>query len=373
MNTKNELEVVSTTNQLTVQQQEAVIKKMNEIDFRKPNAIMMYGQDARQGLSDFSDQMLSEVKVKDGGEAGKLISDLMVNIRQMDANTLEPKKSFLSNLPVIGKLFQKGQQVMMNHETMHEYIEKAVQNMDVLKYGLLKDINRLDFMYDTNKKYFADLQVAIIAGEKKIQEFEETVIKPLQEKVKSSNRPEDVNELNEVIQTKDRFEKRIHDLKLSQTISLQMAPQIRVIQQNDQILVEKMESAINTTIPLWKNQMVLALSLNRQQGALQVQQDVTNTTNNLLEMNSQNLKLASIDVAKANEQGIVNIESLKIAQQNLIETLDETLKIQEEGKQKRMQAEQELILIEENMKSKVLQIAQAKQAKQLESTHNNYE
>lgn len=328
------------------------------IDISKTEVVMQYGTKSQRELSRFSDSVLNEVRMKDSGDAGALLSDLMGKVRKMDVKTLEQKDSFMAKVPVIGTLFKRAERHMMEWENMQSFLENVVGNLDFAKYGLLKDITKLDQMYEMNRQYFEDLNLYIAAGELRVQQFEQDVIIPLQEKAKAHPEHGIAQTLQDMVHSKDRFEKRIHDLKLSRTISQQMAPQIRVIQQNNQILAEKIESSVVNTIPLWKNQVVLALSLSRQQNALKAQQDVTNTTNRLLESNSALLKGSSIEIAKENEKGIVSIESLKIAQENLIQTLDETLRIQTEGKQKRMEAERQLETMEQELATKVLQIAQ---------------
>ncbi|WP_442638058.1 toxic anion resistance protein [Rossellomorea marisflavi] len=341
------------------EKREEVMQLANMIDITQTDVVMQYGTKSQRELSSFSDTVLSEIKMKDSGEAGELLSDLMGKVRKMDVTTLEQKDPFLAKLPIIGRFFEKAEQRLMQFEDMQTYLGKVTQNLDVAKYGILKDITKLDAMYEKNLNYFEDLNLYISAGEAKLQLFEEEVLVPLREEATQSNDPAVSQKLTDMIHSKERFEKRVHDLKLSRTISLQMAPQIRVIQQNNQILAERIESSVVNTIPLWKNQVVLALSLSRQENALKMQQDVRNTTNALLEQNSAMLKDSSVKIAKENEKGIVSIESLKVAQQNLIATLDETLKIQSEGKQKRDEAELELINMEDELKKKVLQIANA--------------
>lgn len=367
---KNELEAISSPEssddgtqysleQIPEEQREDALALAEMIDITKTEVIMQYGTKSQRELSRFSDTVLSEVRLKDGGDAGKLLSELMGKVRKMDVNTLEQKDSFLANLPLVGKVFRKTESRMMEWEDMHGFLENVVSNLDVAKYGLLKDITKLDQMYEMNVQYFDDLNLYILAGELKAAQFEEEILAPLRIEVENEpNAGLSHRRLQDMIHNKERFEKRVHDLKLSRTISLQMAPQIRVVQQNNQILAEKIESSVVNTIPLWKNQIVMALSLSRQQNALKAQQDVTNTTNALLEQNSLLLKTSSVEIAKENEKGIVSIESLKIAQQNLIETLDETLLVQTEGKQKRREVEQELQAMEKELKQKVLQIAQ---------------
>ncbi|MCT4790742.1 MULTISPECIES: toxic anion resistance protein [Exiguobacterium] len=339
------------------EQRQKIERLLQVIDLNKSDAVMQYGAPVQRELSQFSDQVLSEVKMKDGGDAGKLLSDLMQRVRQMDPDTLQEKKSFWSNVPVIGRAKKKAETYFLQYEKMSAYLEEVVHNLDRSKFGLMKDITLLDQMYQKNKRYFEELNLYIAAGETKIKHVREHEIEPLRMEVERSQDQTRIQELNDMIQLADRFEKKIHDLKLSRTISLQMAPQIRVIQQNNQILAEKIESAVVNTIPLWKNQVVLSLSLSRQKTALQMQKDVTNTTNQLLEQNSRLLKDSSIEIAEENEKGIVSVESLKVAHQNLIETLDETLRIQQDGKQKRRDAEHELERMENELKQKVMEVA----------------
>ena len=272
------------------EQRQKIERLLQVIDLQKTDAVMQFGAPVQRELSQFSDQVLSEVKMKDGGEAGKLLSDLMQRVRQMEPDTLQEKKSFWSNVPVIGRAKKKAETYFLQYEKMSAYLEEVVHNLDRSKFGLMKDITLLDQMYQKNKRYFEELNVYIAAGETKIAHVRQHEIEPLRTEVEVSRDQTKLQELNDLIQLTDRFEKKIHDLKLSRTISLQMAPQIRVIQQNNQILAEKIESAVVNTIPLWKNQVVLSLSLSRQKAALEMQKDVTNTTNQLLEQNSKLLK-----------------------------------------------------------------------------------
>lgn len=344
---------------LTPEKRAEVERIVKGMDITKSEVVMQYGTNTQRELSKFSDSVLAEVKVKDAGEAGQILSELMTNVRKMDTKTLEMKDSFLAKLPLVGYFFRRAEKELMQWENMSGYLEKVVHNLDTAKYQLYKDITKLDMMYQKNHDYFENLNLYIAAGELKLTQFEEEQIAPLRVEAEQTKDETVAMRLQDIVNLRDRFEKRLHDLKLSRTISLQMAPQIRVIQQNNQILAEKIESAVVNTIPLWKNQVVLAIALNRQENALKAQQDVTNTTNQLLEQNSRMLKNSSIEIAKENEKGVVSIESLKIAQQNLLETLDETLRIQTEGKQKRREAEQQLIEMEEELKEKVLKIANA--------------
>lgn len=344
-------------------QRQDVLALAEMIDISKTEIVMQYGNKSQRELSRFSDSVLSEVRLKDGGEAGVLLSEMMGKVRKMDVRTLEQKNSFLAKVPLVGKMFNKSEAILMQWEDMQSYLDKVVSNLDVAKYGLLKDITKLDQMYEMNVQYFTDLNLYISAGEIKIQQFDAEVLAPLLLEAEKNPSPLLTQKITDMRHSKDRFEKRIHDLKLSRTISQQMAPQIRVVQQNNQILAEKLESSVVNTIPLWKNQVVMALTLSRQQHALKAQQDVTNTTNALLVQNSALLKDSSISIAKENEKGIVSIESLKVAQQNLLETLDETLRIQTDGKQKRLEVERELVVMEQELSDKILRLAEDEKKK----------
>lgn len=351
-------ETVYALESLPPEKQAQAIQIANTIDISKSNDVMLFGTQTQRELSKFSDSVLAEVRMKDAGEAGAILGELMTNVRSMDVKTLEQKDSILAKLPLLGYFFRRAEREMMKWENMNTYMEKVVTNLDKAKYGLYKDITKLDQMFAKNHEYFEGISLYIVAGKAKLEQFDKEEILPLRERVEETGDQALTMQLQDMMNLRDRFEKRLHDLQLSRTISLQMAPQIRVIQQNNQILAEKIESAVVNTIPLWKNQIVLAISLNRQANALKAQQDVTKTTNQLLEANSLMLKNSSIEVAKENEKGVVSIESLKVAQANLIETLDETLRIQTEGKQKRRDAEKELIVMEEQLKGKILEIAQ---------------
>ncbi|WP_070327395.1 toxic anion resistance protein [Exiguobacterium aurantiacum] len=358
MTEKHEVPAIQPKADVPQQHRERITRIAESIDIKKTDSVMLFGSNVQRELSQFSDQILTEVRMKDGGDAGKLLSDLMQNVRKMDPDMLQPeKKSFMDNLPLIGRAKKKAENYKLQFEKMNVYLEEVIHNLDRAKFGLMKDITMLDQMYDKNKRYFEELNVYIAAGETKLDHVRDHEITPLRQEVETTRDQVKLQQLNDMIQLTDRFEKKLHDLKLSRTISLQMAPQIRVIQQNNQILAEKIESAVVNTIPLWKNQVVLALSLTRQKTALRMQQDVTKTTNQLLEQNSKMLKDSSIEIATENEKGIVSVESLKVAHENLLSTLDETLRIQQEGKQKRREAERELDRMEHELKEKVIEIA----------------
>jgi uncharacterized protein YaaN involved in tellurite resistance len=296
---------------------------------------------------------LNEVRAKDGGFVGEVLSDLMIKVKEIDVDGVS-SKSFMAKVPLIGGLMDSSKKFAARYQKLGTEIEKIVEELDKSRMQLLKDITLMDYMFDKNLEYLGNLNHYIIAGTLKLKELNEEIVPAMQQKVQNSNDPVEAQKLNDLLQLVNRFEKKIHDLKLSRMIALQTAPQIRLIQNNNQVLVEKIQSSILNTIPLWKNQIVIALSLYRQRKALEVQREVTNTTNDLLRRNSEMLKESTIGIATENERGIVDIETLKKVNGDLISTIEETLKIQHEGREKRRQAEIELAIIEKELKEKLM-------------------
>ncbi|MBO7485994.1 MAG: toxic anion resistance protein [Spirochaetaceae bacterium] len=322
------------------------IAKTIEID--NSQALIQYGIGAQSKISNFADSILNQVRANDSGYIGEDLTNLLMKIKDVNVNSLtNQKKGVLSNLFFsVDKFFTK-------YEKLSVQIEKIISQLNEARMQLLRDITMLDQMYGKNLDYLNELDVYIVAGKMKIDEVRSTVLPELQKKVEAESNPATTQELNDLMQFLDRFEKKLHDLKLSRMISIQTAPQLRLIQNNDQLLVEKIQSSIMNTIPLWKNQIVIAVSLFRQKKALEVQREVTDATNNLLEKNSEMLKENSIGTAKEMERGIVEIETLKKVNADLISTIEETLKIQEEGRNKRAAAESELAKMESELKDKL--------------------
>ena len=350
-----ELEIFETKTGFQPEQEQRIKQIVNEINVNDSTFVIGYGAKAQKDVSQFSDKVLSHVTAKDSGEVGSVITELMLNIKEVDAENLL-QKGGLSSIPIIGSLFNKAKKFIAQYEKVGVHIERITQQLDKAQIQLIKDITMLDGLYERNKEYFQELNLYIEAGNIKIKEIREQMIPTLQEKAKVSNDPQDVQELNEMTQFVDRFEKKIHNLLLSRAITIQTAPQIRLIQNNNQVLAEKIQSSILQTIPLWKQQLVIALTLARQQNALKVQKEVTKTTNDLLLKNSEMMKQGSVEVAHENERGIVEIETLKTTQANLIETLEETLNIQNEGRRKREEAEAELQQMEKELKEKLVEM-----------------
>ncbi|MGJ7921885.1 toxic anion resistance protein [Neobacillus sp. LXY-4] len=326
-----------------------------QIDPRNHQAMILYGSQAQTKLLTFSHTMLEHVQKKDIGEVGDIINDLMKRLNDINPDELKSEKpSLLSRM--FGKLSGSIQEVLSKYQKTSAQIDRISVKLDRSKNVLLSDIGMLEKLYETNKDYFHALNVYIAAGEIKLEELTEKTIPALKKAAEATQDQMKFQEVNDMIQFADRLDKRLHDLKLSREITIQSAPQIRLIQNTNQALVEKIQSSIVTAIPLWKNQVAIALTLLRQRHAVEAQKQVSKTTNELLLKNAEMLKSNTIETAKENERGLVDIETLKKTQESLISTLEETLRIQEEGRTKRRAAEQELATMENELKLKLLEI-----------------
>ena len=319
------------------------------------DALISYGSNAQEALSKFSHQMLNEVQSKDVGPIGETLESLMKKLKEIDPDELtNDKKNIVSRL--FGRMKKSVNELISKHQSVASQVDRISIQLEHAKEILVKDVHLLDNLYEQNKDYFDAINIYIAAAELKREEIETEVLPALREKADQSSNQMDVQDVNDMMQYVNRLEKRLHDLKLSRQITLQSAPQIRMIQNINQTLAEKIQSSILTSIPLWKNQMAIALTLLRQESASKAQQAVTNTTNELLTKNSEMLKQNSLRTARENERGIVDIETLKLTQDNLVTTIEETLQIQAEGSQKRKEAETELVQMEEDLKTRLLQL-----------------
>lgn len=338
---------------LTPEERQQIDTIKDSIDLVNSNAIVQYGSGAQKNIANFSNSVLSTVKSTDPAVAGDLLNDLVKRVKAFEDENDEDK-GFFASLPVVGSLFKKGEALTKSYTTLAAQIDKIQAGLDNQKMTLMKDIAMFDGLYDKNLEYFKQLQLYIQAGEEKIQELNQTTIPKLEAQAQVSDNPMAVQVVQDFKDAVSRFEKKVHDLKISKTIAIQTAPQIRIIQNNDKILVDRIQSAIYNTIPLWKNQMVLALGLGRQKEALEMQQAVSNTTNELLKRNAAMLKQNSHDTAVENERSIVDIETVKQVNEDLISTIEDTLRIQQEGRQKRQAAEVELVQIEDRLREALL-------------------
>lgn len=318
-------------------------------------AILTYGANAQNELSRFSHQMLDHVQRKDIGPIGDILKNLMDKLNELDPEELQQEKK--SGLRKFFKRVSRSlQELMTKYQKLSTQIDRIGIQLEHSKTGLIEDVHMLDQLYDQNKVYFQALNVYIAAAELKKEEIVHEMLPELKQKAETSQDQMDVQEFNDLAQFVTRLEKRIYDLQLSRQITIQTAPQIRMIQQTNQTLAEKIQASIMTAIPLWKNQIAIALTLNNQRKAVEAQKQVTKTTNDLLLKNSEMLKVNTIETAKENERGLVEIETLKKTQENLISTIEETLQIQAEGRQKRKAAEIEIAKMEEDLKQRLLAI-----------------
>ena len=335
---------------LSPAEQAAVKAFAEKIDVLNTEQVMNYGSNAQKNISEFSEAALNSVRTKDLGEVGGMLGDLVVELQGLNFDP-EEKKGFLG-------LFKKATQNIASLKAQYDKaevnVDKIVESLEKHEVVLMKDISMMDKMYERNLEYMKELTMYIIAGKLKIEQLRNEELPKYQQKAQESGLPEDAQAANDFANMIGRFEKKIHDLELTRTISIQMSPQIRMIQNNDSLMAEKIRSSIVNTIPLWKSQMVLALSLYHSDQAMKAQREVTDVTNQLLTKNAQALHQGSVAIAKETERGIVDIETLKKTNQELISTLDEVRQIQDDGRAKRMQAEEELGRIEGELKQKLM-------------------
>ena len=324
-----------------------------KINITDSNMVMLYGADAQRKMADFSGGALANVRTKDLGEIGGMITNLIGELRGIEV--IDEPRGFFGRAK---KSANKLQLMKVKYDKAEVNVEKITGILQDHQVQLFKDIAVLDKLYERNLVNFKELTMYIIAGKKKLLSVRGNELKALIEKAKTTGLPEDAQAANDMASLCDRFEKKLHDLELTRVISIQMAPQIRLVQNNDTLMAEKIQSTIVNTIPLWKSQMVIAMGLAHSQQALQAQREVTNMTNELLRRNAEALKVGTIETAREAERGVVDIETLKYTNEQLISTLDEVVQIQAEGRQKRREAEAELGVIEGQLKQKLLDIRQ---------------
>ncbi|AGN34474.1 toxic anion resistance protein [Bacillus paralicheniformis] len=344
---------VNLVDTLSEEKRRQAFQLAEQIDPKQHDSMTLYGTQAQSKLLNFSHEMLEHVQKKDIGEIGQVLSDLMKKLEQVSPDELKTeKRNFFSRF--FGRVSHSVQEVLSRYQKTGAQIERISVKLEHSKSALINDNKMLERLYEKNKEYYEALNVYIAAGQLKLEELKHQTIPELKEKSKTEHHHMAVQDVNDMIQFADRLEKRVYDLTLSRQITLQSAPQIRLIQHTNQVLAEKIQSSIMTAIPLWKNQVAIALTLLRQRRAVEAQKKVSATTNELLLKNAEMLKANTIETAKENERGFIDIETLKQVQDNLIGTLEETLKIQEEGRSKRLQAEEEIRAMEDGLKAKLL-------------------
>jgi len=344
--------------ELTDEEKGRLAEIASELDAADPNSIINYGAGAQARISEFSDKVLHEVKARDTGEAGKILTDLMLNIKELDVDKLHGG-SILSKLPIVGGMVDSAKRFMTRYQSVSTQVVKIVDELDRVKGQIMRDVDTLDGFYKKNLEYYRELNLYIIAGESKLDEMAETVA-GLKAKADASGDQLDAQAYTDAAQAAGRLEKKLHDLRLSRMLAVQTGPQIRLVQSNNQELAQKIQVSVLNTIPLWKNQMVLAISLLRQKQAVEFQKEVSATTKQLLEKNAEMLKQGSIDIATEAEKGVIDIETLKKVNADLIATIDETIKIQRDGVIKREEAERELDRLERELKDKLVEIREGR-------------
>jgi len=337
--------------QLSEEEQKQVRDFADKIDITNTNAVLTYGAASQRNIASFSESTLKSVRSKDMGEVGQMLSGLVVELRGF-SDKGEDKKGFLG---LRKRITNKIATMKAEYAKVSVNVDKIAELLEKHQVVLLKDAAMLDKMYDVNQAYFKELTMYILAGKQKLEECRTVVLPELQKKAAESGQPEDAQAANDYANMINRFEKKLHDLELTRIISIQMAPQIRLVQNNDVLMVEKIQTSIVNTIPLWKSQMVLALGMHNAQQAMQAQREVTNMTNELLKKNAEMLKTGTVEIAKESERGIVDIDTLVNTNRMLIDTLEDVRSIQAEGSQRRAAAEVELGRIEGELKQKLLE------------------
>ena len=339
------------TSMLTEEEIKAIEAFVDQIDVNNTDHVLLYGAEAQKKISDFSDSALEAVRTCDTGEVGEMLVKLVGEIKGFTETAEKPKG--------LGGLFWNAKKAVSDMTAKYDEVEANVNTISTAleshQIQLLKDVAMFNRLYDMNTQYFKELTMYIVAGEKKLAEVRATALQELKDKAVASGDAMDAQRANDLAANCDRFEKKLHDLKLTRQVALQMAPQIRLLQNNDSLLVERIQSTLSNTLPLWKSQMVIALGMHRSQEALKAQSAVTDMTNDLLRKNAEALKVGTIETAREAERGIIDIETLVQTNQSLIDTINEVMTIQREGHQKRIEAEKTLYQMEDELKRKLLE------------------
>lgn len=345
-------DVLKEVTQLTPEQQKRVAEIRDSINLMDSQTAVQYGAGAQRSISEFSENILTQVRAKDSGEVGKLMTDLVVKVKEVGVDDLD--EGIFGKMPFFKSASRSIKKFMARYQKLEVQIDDIEHKLDDSRIQMLKDIAMFDSFYAKNLDYFRELQLYIVAGKEKVQELKTETLPRLRADAKEKGDSMSAQVVRDFEDSVNRFEKKIYDLELSRTIAIQTAPQIRMIQNNDKVLVDKIQTAIYNTIPLWKSQIVIALGLQKQKDALKLEREVTDTTNELLKKNSEMLHQNSVEVAKESERGIVDLETLKKVNQDLINTIEETIKIQEEGSVARQNAEKEIAGIEDQLKNVLL-------------------
>ena len=344
-------QVEQQTLQLTPEERAQADKIRDSIDLTDSTAVLSFGAPAQQKIAEFADGVLAQVRTKDSGPVGELLGSLVTEVRGLEGHK---PGGLLGKLPFVGGFVSKAEDIKNGYDKLSVQVDRIQGSLEQAKVKMMKDVVLFDKLYDENLAYFKQLQVYIQAGEEKLTEMREVTLPKLRAQAAAANDPMAVQVVADFEGSVERFEKKVHDLKISKTIAIQTAPQIRLIQNNDKALIDRVQTAIYSTIPLWKNQMVIALGLSAQQQTLQMQRAVTDATNELLRRNAELLQQNTVETARENERGVVDIETVREVNEKLVTTIEETIKIQQEGRAKRQAAEAELVQIEGRLRETLL-------------------
>lgn len=336
--------------QFTQEDREKAASIKENLDLMDSQACLQFGTAAQRSIAEFTDQILSQVRAKDSGYVGELLGELLAELKEVDVTDPGNDEGFLAKIPFLKSAKNKAEKLISRYEVLKVQVDRIEAKLEQARLEMLKDIGMFDMMYEKNLEYFRNLNLYIAAGEEKIEELQREELPRLRKEAADSGDPMAAQLVHDFEENAGRFEKKIHDLKLSRTIAIQTAPQIKLIQNNDKLLVDKIQTATLNTIPIWKSQIVIALGLGKQQKVLKLNQEISETTNELLARNAQLLKTNTVETAREAQRGVVDVETLKKTNQDLIETIRETLRIQQEGRKKRREAEAELTRLEDQLK-----------------------
>ena len=334
----------------TQEDREKAASIKENLDLMDSQACLQFGTAAQRSIAEFTDQILSQVRAKDSGYGGELLGELLAELKEVDVTDPGNDEGFLAKIPFLKSAKNKAEKLISRYEVLKVQVDRIEAKLEQARMEMLKDIGMFDMMYEKNLEYFRNLNLYIAAGEEKIEELQREELPRLRKEAADSGDPMAAQLVHDFEENAGRFEKKIHDLKLSRTIAIQTAPQIKLIQNNDKLLVDKIQTATLNTIPIWKSQIVIALGLGKQQKVLKLNQEISETTNELLARNAQLLKINTVETAREAQRGVVDVETLKKTNQDLIETIRETLRIQQEGRKKRREAEAELTRLEDQLK-----------------------
>lgn len=337
----------------------------DSINLADPSLTVTYGTEAMQGISRFADDLLSRVQAKDSGELGESLTNLMLKVKDVNVSEVMGSPGFLQSLLLVGSLFSSAKRTVAKFNTLSEQIEIIVDKLDEAMIGLLRDIETLEMLYEHNARFHAELTAYIEAGKRKLEEARTVELPRLKAQADASGDLMEAQQVRDLSEQINRFERRLHDLQLSRTITVQTAPQIRIIQSNNRTLAERIQTSILATIPIWKSQMVLALSLHGQKNAAALQKTVSDTTNDMLRSNAELLEQAAVDTAREVERSVVDIETLREVHEKLIGTIEETLRIAQEGRERRAAAEKELAVMETELKDRLTSLAARKSREEI--------